>query len=166
MGTLDEMRELLASGQWLPAKPVQVRAQVPVKIPGGPVIKRVKSVYRGRVLRRNLETGKPEQESCDHNHLKYRAAEACAKRAAARFNHEDTRTVPACELIGHNGQYRLPGGHTVYEGVMFNEASARGDRVRLARLDTSGGGIRQVNRWIDWDQPVEVISDDNAGHED
>jgi hypothetical protein len=68
-----------------------------------------------------------------------------------------TRT--AWELIGHEGQFRLPGGRAVYEAVMYDEASARGIRPRLARLETRGG-LRQVNRWVDPDQPVEVIADD------
>jgi len=68
-------------------------------------------------------------------------------------------TRPAHELIGEEGLFRLPGGRTVYEAVMYDEATARGSRPRLARLDTSRGGIRQVNRWVDWDQPVEVISE-------
>jgi hypothetical protein len=69
-------------------------------------------------------------------------------------------TRPAGELIGHEGAFRLPGGRTTYEAVMYDEATARGDRPRLARLDTSSGSIRQVNRWVDWDQPVEIISDE------
>ena len=63
----------------------------------------------------------------------------------------------AYELIGEEGRFRLPGGRTVYEAVTYDEARARGSRPRLARLDTSDGGIRQVNRWVDWDQPVEVL---------
>lgn len=69
-----------------------------------------------------------------------------------------TATRPAFELIGHEGTFRLPGGRTTYEAVMYDEAAARGDRPRLARLDTRDG-IRQVNRWVDWDQPVEIITD-------
>jgi hypothetical protein len=64
---------------------------------------------------------------------------------------------PACDLIGHEGRFRLPGGRTVYEAVLYDEATARGARPRLARLETAGG-LRQVNRWVDWDQPVEVIA--------
>lgn len=64
---------------------------------------------------------------------------------------------PACELIGSEGRYRLPGGRAEYEAVMYDEATARGSRPRLARLEVTADGIRQVNRWVDWDQPVEVI---------
>ena len=42
---------------------------------------------------------------------------------------------------------------------MYDEASARGTRPRLARLETRGG-LRQVNRWVDPDQLIEVIEDD------
>ena len=66
------------------------------------------------------------------------------------------KTQPAYELIGQEGQFRLPGGRAVYEGVMYDDATARSNRVRLARLDTRNG-LHQVNRWVDWDQPIEVI---------
>lgn len=68
------------------------------------------------------------------------------------------RQVPAYELIGHEGVYRLPGGRARYEAVLYNDATARGTRVRLARLEaTADGGLHQVNRWVDWDAIVEVI---------
>jgi hypothetical protein len=69
---------------------------------------------------------------------------------------------PAFELIGHEGQFKLPGGKQVYEAVLYNEGSARTDRVRLAYLKTTADGFHQVNRWIDWDQPIEVLVDDDA----
>jgi hypothetical protein len=73
----------------------------------------------------------------------------------------DTRypTQPACELIGNEGVFRLPGGRTLYEAVMFNDATARGDRPRLVRLEARPGGLHQVDRYVDWDQPIEVIRD-------
>lgn len=77
----------------------------------------------------------------------------------------DTKTQPAYELIGHEGEFRLPGGRTLYEGVMYNVATARSDRVRLARLDASTGKVRQVIRYVDWNQPVEVIRDFTAEYE-
>lgn len=79
----------------------------------------------------------------------------------ARSTGTDRRIVPACELIGSEGQFRVPGGRTIYDAVMFNDATARGSRVRLARLAVTERGVRQVNRWIDWDAPIEVLS-----HED
>ena len=74
-------------------------------------------------------------------------------------------TQPACELIGHEGQFRLPGGRAVYDAVMYDGASARGVRPRLARLDTSRGYIRQINRYVDWDDPIEVIRDVTAEYD-
>lgn len=70
-------------------------------------------------------------------------------------------TVPACELVGHEGAFRLPGGRRTYEAVLYNVATARSGRVRLARIvPTPGGlGLRQINRWVDWEQPVVVIED-------
>lgn len=73
-------------------------------------------------------------------------------------------TQPACELIGHEGVFRLPGGRTLYEAVLYNTAS-QGVRPRLARLDTSRGHIHQVNRYVEWDQPVEVIRDATAEYD-
>jgi hypothetical protein len=72
-------------------------------------------------------------------------------------------TQPAYMLIGHEGAFRLPGGRKVYEAVMFNEATARSDRIRLASLDAADGRLHQVNRWVDWDQPIEVITDREDG---
>jgi hypothetical protein len=68
-------------------------------------------------------------------------------------------TKPACELIGHEGTFKLPGGHATYEAVMYNEARTKSYRPRLARLESTPEGIRQVNRYVDWDQPIEVIVD-------
>lgn len=65
--------------------------------------------------------------------------------------------MKAGDLIGAEGEFRLPGGRTVYEAVEYNESSARGMRPRLARLAATDEGIHQVNRWVDWDQPVEVL---------
>jgi hypothetical protein len=63
------------------------------------------------------------------------------------------RTMKACELIGEEGQFRLPGGRTIYTNVMYDCATARSDRPRMARLVS-----KQINRWVDWDQEVEVLS--------
>lgn len=77
-----------------------------------------------------------------------------------------TTTQPANALIGHEGEFRLPGGRTVYEGVCWDSATARGDRPRLARVVTvTEDGrhyLHQVNRWVDWDQPIEVLVDYDA----
>lgn len=65
--------------------------------------------------------------------------------------------MPAWELIGEDGSFRLPGGRALYDAVMYNDATARSDRVRLARLVATPEGIYQLNRWVDWDQPIEVL---------
>jgi hypothetical protein len=65
---------------------------------------------------------------------------------------------PAHELIGYEGQFKIPGGRVVYEAVLYVEATARGDKPRLARIQIEADGLHQVNRWVDWDQPIEVIS--------
>ena len=74
-------------------------------------------------------------------------------------------TKRACELIGHEGTFRLPGGRADYEAVLYNDATSRGERVRLARLESTPEGLHQVNRWVDWDQPIEVIKDFDEGEE-
>lgn len=65
----------------------------------------------------------------------------------------------AYELIGHEGTFKLPNGRVTYEAVMYDDARARSDRPRLARLDVSGGRLRQVNRWVEWDDPILVLVD-------
>lgn len=74
-----------------------------------------------------------------------------------------THVQPAWELIGHEGSFRVLGGRTIYEGIMRNEATARSDGlVRLCYLSTRDGGIRQINRWVDGDTPIEVLADHDA----
>jgi hypothetical protein len=75
-------------------------------------------------------------------------------------------TKRACELIGHEGTFKLPGGHATYEAVMYNEARTDSYRPRLARLEATPEGIHQVNRYVDWDQPIEVIEDLDAEEDD
>lgn len=72
-----------------------------------------------------------------------------------------SRIVPAWDLIGQEGRFRLPGGRTVYEAVMYDDATSRSDRPRLARIDTSRGYLHQINRWVDWEQPIEVLGDED-----
>jgi hypothetical protein len=74
--------------------------------------------------------------------------------------------VPAYELIGHEGVFRLPGGRATYEAVEYNDAYARGSRPRLARLEARPGGIHQINRWVDWEQPIEVLRDFTLEYEE
>jgi endonuclease YncB( thermonuclease family) len=70
---------------------------------------------------------------------------------------------PAWDLIGHEGSFRVLGGRTIYEAVLRNEATARSDGlVRLSYLNTRDGYLRQVNRWVDGDTPIEVLVDHDA----
>jgi len=71
-------------------------------------------------------------------------------------NGEPICTCQAWDLIGYEGSFRIAGGRTVYEAVLYNDASAKGDKVRLARLDTRHG-LRQINRWVEPDTPIEVL---------
>lgn len=64
-----------------------------------------------------------------------------------------TQSFPAHLLIGREGVFRLPGGRVNYEAVM---APISGDRPRLARIELTDDGPRQVNRYVDWDQPIDV----------
>jgi hypothetical protein len=82
---------------------------------------------------------------------------------SARCPFEYWHSRPACDLIGHEGWFRLPGGNAVYGAVMFNDATARGDRPRLVRLEARADGLHQVNRYVDWDAPVEVLADYDEG---
>ncbi len=66
-------------------------------------------------------------------------------------------TRKAWDLIGSHGLLRLPGGRAVYHDVMYTMATARGNRVRLARLEARPYGLRQVNHWVDPDQMVELL---------
>jgi hypothetical protein len=82
---------------------------------------------------------------------------------SARCPFEGWHTRPAYELIGHEGTFRVPGGRATYEAVMYNDATARSSRPRLARLEAREGGLYQVDRYVDWDQPVEVLVDHHEG---
>lgn len=73
--------------------------------------------------------------------------------------HTDT----AWNLIGFDSDWdgkfasvRVKGGRTLYEAVMFID-NGRSDRPRLARLEADGGGIRQVNRYVDPDTVCEIV---------
>ena len=67
----------------------------------------------------------------------------------------------AWELIGETGVFRVPGGRATYTDVMYNEATARTDRVQIARLDAGENGLRQVTRWIEPDQELEILELDS-----
>lgn len=69
-----------------------------------------------------------------------------------------TAIKPAWDLIGHEGSFRLVGGRTVYEAVLFID-NGRSAKVRLARLVSEPDGLRQINRYVDPETPVEVLND-------
>lgn len=50
--------------------------------------------------------------------------------------------------------------------AIANDARARSDRPRLARLEARQDGLHQVERWVDWEQPIEVIHDFTQEEED
>jgi len=70
--------------KWEAGRAHSAHAQVPVKIPGGPVVKTTKLVWRG-VIHRKID-GRGVMERCPHNHLKRSAAEGCGGLAARRMN--------------------------------------------------------------------------------
>lgn len=56
---------------------------------------------------------------------------------------------------GTGGMLRVKGGRTLYESAENNG----GEQVRLARLDITDGGLRQVNRYVDADTVLEFVPD-------
>lgn len=66
-------------------------------------------------------------------------------------------TLTAWDVIGHDGDeyIRIVGGRTLYETAIFYD-NMPGERVKLARLDTTDG-LHQVNRYVDADTPVELV---------
>jgi len=73
---------------WHPLPPVQVRATVPRRIPGGPVVRRRVVAYRGAITRQVDGQREPGTETCAHAHAKPRAAAGCADRMAASLNRQ------------------------------------------------------------------------------
>lgn len=65
--------------------------------------------------------------------------------------------LTAWDFIGYDGDHylRIVGGRAKYETAIFSD-DTRGDQVKLARLDE--GSLRQVNRYVDPDTPVEVVA--------
>lgn len=65
----------------------------------------------------------------------------------------------AWDLIGFDGtsgMVRVVGGRALYEAVDYQD-SRGGKLVRLSRLDVTAGGLRQVDRYVDPDTPLEVV---------
>jgi hypothetical protein len=65
----------------------------------------------------------------------------------------------AHDLIGYDGDayVRVVGGRTLYESVMVPQSGYDGGNVRLVRLDVSSAGLRQINRYVSPDTPVELV---------
>lgn len=57
------------------------------------------------------------------------------------------------DLIGTSHLIRIKGGRTLYE----HAALTKSENVRLARLSLSGSWVRQINRYISYDEQVELI---------
>jgi hypothetical protein len=69
-----------------------------------------------------------------------------------------THTDIAWDLIGHEGAVRIVGGRQVYEAVVYCDHTS-GVQVKLSRLEAqSDGTLRQINRYIDPDTILEVLS--------
>jgi hypothetical protein len=64
----------------------------------------------------------------------------------------------AHDLIGYDGDsyIRIKGGRALYETVMVSDGYTEGF-VRLVRIDTTNG-IHQINRYVDPDTLVELVS--------
>jgi hypothetical protein len=54
---------------------------------------------------------------------------------------------------GEGGDLRVKGGRTLYEAA----DNFGGEKVRLARLNVTDNGLRQVNRYVDADTILEFI---------
>jgi hypothetical protein len=67
----------------------------------------------------------------------------------------------AFDLIGYDGdQYiRIVGGRSLYETVSVADGYEGHENVRLVRIIADGYGIRQINRYVSPDTPVELVSD-------
>jgi hypothetical protein len=72
---------------------------------------------------------------------------------------ESVATVaPAWDFIGYDGPdwLRIVGGRALYEAAIYYD-DTRGSCVKLSRLEANSDGIRQVNRYVHPDTPVEVV---------
>ena len=63
----------------------------------------------------------------------------------------------AHDLIGYDGPdwIRIVGGRTLYESVLVLDGDDGVGNVRLVRLVADERGLRQVNRYVDRDTPVD-----------
>lgn len=61
------------------------------------------------------------------------------------------------EWNGQTAEIRVKGGRTLYEAVLFID-NGRSERPRLARLEVSREGLRQINRYVDPDTVCEIVA--------
>jgi hypothetical protein len=66
--------------------------------------------------------------------------------------------MTAWEMIGYDGPdwIRVVGGRALYEAAIYYDDTP-GECVKLARLDATPTGIRQVSRYVHPDTPVEIV---------
>ena len=77
----------------------------------------------------------------------------------------DGRVTSAWNLIGAEGEFRIRGGRALYDDVYLGDGS-RTDRVLLRRLDpVDDGRVRQINRWVNPDEEIEVFAIDGDAAE-
>jgi hypothetical protein len=74
------------------------------------------------------------------------------------------RRAFAWDLIGFDGACRtLPNGRAVWEAVDYDDSRTPARRkVKLSRLVVDEYGLRQVTRYVDPDQPMEVLAEPSA----
>jgi hypothetical protein len=65
----------------------------------------------------------------------------------------------AFDLIGYEGDQwiRVIGGRTLYESVLVRDGYTDGS-VRLTRIVVDQDGIRQLNRYVDPETAVELVT--------
>lgn len=68
------------------------------------------------------------------------------------------KTTTAWQVIGYDGpdSLRVVGGRALYDAAIYYD-DTRGTQVKLARLDATAGGLRQVNRYVSPDTQVEIV---------
>lgn len=75
-----------------------------------------------------------------------------------------THTATAWESIGHDGTFRIKGGHALYDAVIYNCGQREGRQVTLARLGQyrpewghNPRGLEQTNRRVEPDTILEFL---------
>jgi hypothetical protein len=67
--------------------------------------------------------------------------------------------APAWDFIGYDGPHwlRIVGGRALYEAAIYYDDTP-GDHVKLVRIDTSRGYLRQIERRVNPDTVLEVVA--------